>query len=540
MVVMDLGRDRHLCVQGRPEIAGAELLVCGSDWPVQGGYRRDPDRGNEPVRQTAQGTNPLETTDSSRERQQPPERSMHHAQATRPPNVIVILVDDMGYGDFGTFGDGSSQTPNLDRLITEGLCFTQHYSASPVCAPARAALLTGRYPHRTGAIDTLEGRGLDRLALNEVTIADLFASSGYATGLIGKWHLGALDTRYHPNARGFEEFVGFRGGWSDYYQWRLDYNGTLRSTDGRYLTDVFTDRAISFLRRHQHEPFFLHVAYNAPHTPLQAPEEDVQPFAETGRFTSALSTLYGMIRRLDTNLGRFLEELDRLALQDDTIVLFTSDNGPQFSGEGDQSIRRFNAGYRGHKGLVFAGGIRVPAVIRWPSLPEPGRQVTDFVHFTDWLPTLLDLAELGVRPPHPVDGRSVAPLLRRDGELERPVRFWQWNRYTPLVTVNAAMREGPWKLVRPAIREAMQVSAEDLQMDQRLKYPPETISDIMQGPEPHRTVLAPEPPLLFNVDDDPFEERDLAATQPERISSMLHALEQWFEQVEHERRRIGP
>lgn len=463
---------------------------------------------------------------------------MTQAQSRRPPNVLVILVDDMGYGDFGVFGDGSAQTPNLDRLITEGLCFTQHYSASPVCAPARAALLTGRYPHRTGAIDTLEGRGLDRLALNEETIADVFGSSGYATGLIGKWHLGALDARYHPNARGFEEFVGFRGGWSDYYQWRLDYNGTFRPTNGRYLTDVFTDEAVLFMRRHQHEPFFLHVAYNAPHTPLQAPEEDVKPFAETGRFTGALSTLYGMIRRLDIGLGRILEELDRLGLEDDTIVLFTSDNGPQFTGNGDESIRRFNAGYRGHKGLVFEGGIRVPAVMRWPPSLEGGHQVTELVHFTDWLPTLLDLANLEARPPHPIDGISVAPVLRRNGDHQTPVKFWQWNRYTPLISVNAAMRDGPWKLVRPAIREAMQVSPQDLETDKRLKYQPETIADIERGPEPSRTVPAPEAPLLFNIDEDPFEERDLAARQPERTSSMLRALEHWFEQVENERRCI--
>ena len=125
------------------------------------------------------------------------------------PNIIVVLVDDMGYGDFGVFGDGSSQTPALDRLVEEGVTLTQHYSGSCVCAPARATLLTGRYPHRTGAIDTLEGRGLDRLALREVTLADVLQGAGYATGLIGKWHLGALDPRYHPNRRGFAEFVGF-------------------------------------------------------------------------------------------------------------------------------------------------------------------------------------------------------------------------------------------------------------------------------------------------------------------------------------------
>jgi arylsulfatase A len=453
--------------------------------------------------------------------------------------VILVLVDDMGYGDFGVFGDGSARTPTLDALVAESVCLTQHYSASPVCAPARAALLTGRYPHRTGAIDTLEGRGLDRLAPREVTLADRFRAAGYATGLIGKWHLGALAPRYHPNARGFAEFVGFRGGWSDYYRWRLDHNGSFRPTDGRYLTDLFTDEAVSFLRRHRHEPFFLHLAYNAPHFPFQAPEEDVQPFRDTGRFNPTLSTLYGMIRRMDAGLGRLLEEVDRLGLREETVVLFTSDNGPQFSGEGDESIRRFNAGFRGSKGNTFEGGIRVPALLRWPAGLAGGRRLPALVHFADWLPTLLAMAGLDAPAAPPLDGRDVLPLLRGEAETAAPRRFWQWNRYTPVVTANAAVRDGPWKLVRPAIREAMWVAPEDLATDRRLKYEPEGIADINRDPEPPRTLPDPPPPLLFDVEADPFEERDLAAAQPERAAAMLRALEGWFEEVEAERRSIA-
>lgn len=457
------------------------------------------------------------------------------------PNIVQILVDDMGYGDFGVFGDGSAQTPVLDALVADGVTLTQHYSASAVCAPARAALLTGRYPHRTGAIDTLEGRGLDRLALREVTLADYFQAAGYATGLIGKWHLGALDPRYHPNARGFAEFAGFRGGWSDYYQWRLDYNRTFRPTDGRYLTDLFTEEAIGFVRRHQHEPFFLHLAYNAPHFPFQAPDEDVAPFRETGRFTGALSILYGMIRRLDRGLGQLLEELDRLGLRENTVVLFTSDNGPQFSGEGDEAVRRFNAGFRGHKGNVFEGGIRVPAVLRWPAGLEGGRQIDAAIHFTDWLPTLLALAGLAVAAPSglPIDGANVLPVLRGEGGATPERRFWQWNRYTPLVECNAAMRDGPWKLVRPVIREAMQVAPADLDLDRRLKYEPAAITDIERGPEPPRVVPLPPPPLLFNIANDPFEEHDLAAAQPERTAAMLRELEGWFADVEADRATIA-
>lgn len=444
----------------------------------------------------------------------------------------------MGYGDFGVFGDGSVQTPALDQLATDGICFTHHYSASAVCAPARATLMTGRYPHRTGAIDTLEGRGLDRLALRETTIADLLKASGYATGLIGKWHLGALDPRYHPNARGFDEFVGFRGGWSDYYQWRLDYNGTFHKTDGRYLTDVFTEEAVEFIRRHQREPFFLHLAYNAPHFPFQAPEEDVKPFRETGKFTTALSTLYAMIQRMDKGVARILDELDRLGLRENTLVFFTSDNGPQLSGEGDQSVRRWNAYFNGSKGTVYEGGIRVPMLIRWPDGLDGGRQMHDMIHFADWFPTILAIAGLEVPRGLHLDGQSMLPVLRGERGAIVTRRFWQWNRYTPLITCNAAMRDGAWKLVRPAIREAMQVSPEDLAMDRRLKYEPEVCSDIRRDPEPPREVPAPPPPLLFNIDEDPYEQNDLAVQQPERVARMLRELETWFESVEVDRRAI--
>lgn len=454
------------------------------------------------------------------------------------PNILLILADDMGYGDFGVFGDGSPRTPTLDQLVGEGITFTQHYSSAPVCAPARATFLTGRYPHRTGAIDTLEGRGLDRLALQERTAGDFFKAAGYATGLIGKWHLGALDPRYHPNARGFDEFVGFRGGWSDYYRWRLDYNGSLHESDGRYLTDVFADEAVQFIRRHHQEPFFVHVAFNAPHFPFQAPPEVVRPFQDTGRFTSAVSTIYGMLWRMDQAIQRILEELDRWGIRENTIVLFTSDNGPQFGGEGENSTRRFNCRFHGHKGLVFEGGIRVPAVLRWPAQVPGSLQVSEMTHFSEWLPTLVDMAGLSVPRDHALDGNSIFPLVRGERDSVATQRFWQWNRYTPLVSCNAAMRDGPWKLVRPAISAAMKVSAEDLEVDRRLKYDPQSITDISREPEPVRDVPPPPPPLLFNLDVDPYEEQDLAEEEPERVRRMLRDLETWFNTVEAERRNI--
>jgi arylsulfatase A-like enzyme len=446
----------------------------------------------------------------------------------------------MGYGDFGVFGDGSPRTPAIDGLVAEGICLTQHYSGAPVCAPARAALLTGRYPHRTGAVDTLEARGLDRLAPRERTLADRLKHGGYATGLVGKWHLGALDPLYHPNQRGFDEFAGFCGGWSDYYQWRLDCNGTVCRADGRYLTDVLTDEAVNFIGRHRSEPFFLHVAYNAPHFPFQVPEEELRDFAATGRLNRGLCILYAMLRRMDSGIGRMLAALDRHGLRDDTLVLFTSDNGPQMSGEGEMSIRRFNAWLHGQKGTVFEGGIRVPAVVRWPAgLPGGGRRSHELVHFCDWVPTLLEAAGMPLTPLLPLDGRSALPVLRGEAAApDYPARYWQWNRYTPVVTSNAAVRDGVWKLVRPAIREAMALSPADAAADRRLKYEPEAFTDICRDREPARQVPPAPPPLLYNIAEDPYEQRDLASVEPARAARLLRDLETWFEEVDAERRGL--
>ncbi|MEA3366120.1 MAG: sulfatase-like hydrolase/transferase, partial [Candidatus Hydrogenedentes bacterium] len=430
-------------------------------------------------------------------------------------------------------------TPALDHLVGEGVCLTQHYSASAVCAPARAALLTGRYPHRTGAIDTLEGRGSDRLALHEVTLADALKNAGYATGLIGKWHNGALDPRYHPNKRGFDEFAGFCGGWQNYYQWRLDYNGGMRHADGRYLTDVFAEEAANFIRRHHAEPFFLMVTFNAPHFPLQVPEEESAPFEELGRFTRAVSAIYGMIARMDKGVTRIIESLEDYGLTNDTLVMFTSDNGPQFGGEGEACTTRYNSSFNGCKGNVYEGGIRVPMVLRWPGGLSQGGRCNAFVHFCDWFPTLLALAGARSRGSLPLDGVDILPVLRAEQTPDRARRFWQWNRYRPVKTCDAAMRDGDWKLVRPSIAEAMTLTDADCEVDHALKYEPDRFDGLAGIPEPERTIPAPPPPQLFKIDEDPFEREDRAAEEPKRTERMLDELDAWFDEVEGERQRLA-
>jgi arylsulfatase A len=452
----------------------------------------------------------------------------------------------LGYGDLGFCNGGLTRTPALDTLASQSVCFSQHYAASPVCNPSRAALLTGRYPHRTGSIDTLEWLGLERLALQERTLAEVLRAAGYRTGLVGKWHLGAYDDRYHPVSRGFDESVCFRGGMHDYYAWRLEYNRTVVTSDGRYLTDLFTDESVAFIERHASQPFFLSLNYNAPHTPLQCPAEDEAIFADRTDLNPGVRTLYGMIHCMDRGIARVMETLDRLRLTENTLVVFTSDNGPQF-GLSDQifaphdrfPLARFNGGLRGAKGQVYEGGVRVPCLLRWPAgLTGGGREFTGMIHGVDWFPTLLAACGLSCPKELAIDGIDQWPALSTGATPGAPPRFWQWNRYSPVVESNAAMRDGPWKLVRPAIPESMTFTGREwLRVSM---YAPEYFIDhgLRRDLEPQRVIPPAPSPQLYNLADDPAESVDLAGVHPERIASMSRQLENWFDDVEGDRRAI--
>ena len=474
---------------------------------------------------------------------------------SQKPNVLLIVADDMGYGDFGAFNPGVVQTPNLDALLGQGTCFRQHYSASPICSPARASLLTGRVPQRTGAITQHELHGLDRIALRELTMADMFKSSGYKTGLVGKWHNGALDRQYEPNARGFEEFVGFCGGWSDYYDYKLRVNETYRMSDGTYLTDFFTDEALSFIKRHEDEPFFLQLAYTAPHAPFQAPAELVEKYKDNGH-DRITATTYAMIEIMDQGIGSILQYLEDAHLDENTIVLFTSDNGPAFFNPsrqlepGEKNFNeRFNCGMRGSKGWVYEGGIRVPMIIRYPDRIKANQLNDDLVHFTDWLPTLIGLTGIDRLDGPAFDGHDISPMLLGGSIDIDPRRFWQWNFYVPDIGTNAAMRDGDWKLVRPMIKgtryfsKELYVSEEDelrtkafTTADSQHKKDPQSITELL--PIPRVKLPGPEPPELYNLAEDPGEQNDLACKYPDKTSSMLGQLETWFEDVEAERLTI--
>lgn len=446
----------------------------------------------------------------------------------RPSCIVQIVADDMGYGDLSCVNGKASNTPILDGLVDAGLSLSQHYSASPVCAPARAGLLTGRYPQRVGVIDTLETRGLDRLALGEKTMADVLSSHGWATGLVGKWHCGAIGGGYHPQSRGFAEFFGFRGGWQDYWDWNLEVGSSVLRADGRYLTDVFTDAAVDFIRRHRHEPFYLHLAYNAPHFPWQAPDAVTAPFRERG-LSEGVALVYAMLEVMDAGIGRVLTALEDAGLSDSALVMFCSDNGPQLSGY-DLDLRRFNGGLRGEKGAVFEGGIRVPAILRWPDGLPSAQTSTALMHFTDWAPTLLSGA--GVNFDQRItDGAVRLAQLRGESRAEERPRFWQWSRYAPDPRSNVAVRDGRWKLVIPPRQGSLDVSPQDATDDEAHAAMPWTFTTIRTS-TPDRPDLGPvQAPLLFDLWTDPFEQQDVAHHEPRVVGRLLSAIDGWYDEV---------
>ena len=449
-------------------------------------------------------------------------------------NVILILADDMGYGDFGFANPDAGCTPSLDEIAATSRIYSQHTSASPACAPARAALLTGRYAQRTGVIDTLEARGTDRLARGEVTVADVLRRQGVATGLVGKWHTGAIGAEYHPLRRGFDEFVGFRGGWQDYWDWNLERNGARVAADGRYLTDVLGAEAVDFVRRHRDQPFFLHVAFNAPHFPYQAPGALIARHRRPDR-TERVATVYAMIEAMDAAIGRLREAVDDCGLAEDTLFLVTSDNGPELGGVGDESAARPNHGLAGAKQHVLEGGIRVPLLAHQPGVVRAGDDHS-FVHGVDLAPTILGHLGVDHPAPKPLDGRDLGATLD-GGEVSDIPRFWQWTRYAPQLGTNAAVRDGRWKLVRPAVEELLGLDQRDELIDHDIKRHPERYRDVDDPPVLIHPVDTE--PMLFDLEQDPGEQIDVSAENPFVRARLLDALADWYDEVERERRLIG-
>lgn len=329
--------------------------------------------------------------------------------ASTPPNVVVFLTDDQGWGDLSVNGNKNLATPNIDSLARDGATFENFYVCA-VCAPTRAEFLTGRYHPRTGVSGVSRGEG--RLNYDETTIADVFKTAGYVTGAFGKWHNGT-QSPYHPIDRGFEEYYGFTSGhWSHYFSPPLDHNGKRVRGKG-FVVDDFTNHAIRFIEKNRDKPFFCYVPYNTPHSPMMVPDRFYRKFdgrnpamrhREPQREDMLMTrAALAMCENIDWNVGRILKRLDELKLSDNTILLYFSDNGP--------NSWRWNGGMKGRKAMVDEGGLRSPFFIRWPGHIRAGSSVEQIAGAIDLLPTLAELAGIDAETNRSIDGRSLRPLL---------------------------------------------------------------------------------------------------------------------------------
>ena len=364
-----------------------------------------------------------------------------HAQSDRP-NVVIFLADDAGWGDYRYNGNTMVRTPQIDSLAHKGVSLERFY-VSPVCSPTRAEFLTGRYHPRTGVRGVSTGR--ERLDLDEKTVADAFKKAGYATGAFGKWHNGS-QWPYHPMARGFDEYFGHTSGhWGEYFDAPLEHNGRMVRTSG-YIVDVCTDRAIDFIERNRSRPFFCYIPFTTPHSPWAAPAADWARFKDLA--LTQFATVPGqevpeqtrcalaMMENQDWNVGRVLQKLETLQLSENTLVIYFSDNGP--------NSFRWNGGMKSRKGSTDEGGVRSPALFRWPAKLPAGHVVKPITAAIDLLPTLVGLAGIPRVGDKPLDGRDLSPLLlnQETAWAERMI-FSTWNDQVSVRTsVTDSMRRG--------------------------------------------------------------------------------------------------
>jgi arylsulfatase A-like enzyme len=425
------------------------------------------------------------------------------AAEPRPPNLVVVLADDLGWGDLGSYGQERFRTPRLDGMAAEGLRFTQYYAGSTVCAPSRAALVTGRQTGR----GWIRGNGEFPLRPEDVTIAEVLKARGYATAVVGKWGLGLEDNAGRPDRQGFDFSYGILHHVHAHRQDtdRLYRNGAAEAAPaGRYVNDLFTEEALRFVRESRDRPFFLYLAYTVPHAELRPPEDSLAEYR--GRFPETpfanakadahrpappwewsgyrsqphpRAAFAASVTRLDRDVGRLLDLLDELGLVDETLVLFTSDNGPHREGGADPEFFRSAGPLRGIKRDLYEGGIRVPMIARRPGLVPAGRTSDAVWAAWDLLPTLADLA--GAPPPPGIDGVSQkAVLLGGAGGGERPL-YWEFFERG----FDQALRLGRWKGVRHGLGQPIE---------------------------------------LYDLLADPSETRDLAPSRPDVVARIERSL----------------
>lgn len=431
------------------------------------------------------------------------------AELSQPPNVLFILVDDLGWSDLGCYGSDFYETPNIDRLAKRSLLFTQAYAAAPVCSPTRAALLTGKWPARLGMTIWHEGavgggptdrqlfdaHAVANLPREETTLAELFRDAGYLTAHVGKWHLGTA--AYYPETQGFDVnrggtfwgapatfFHPFSGRWNKNDPEIRYVPGIGPTKHGDYLPDRLTDAALDIIESPRDRPFLLNLWYYTVHSPIEAPESIVNHFRGKQPGPHHKEPTYAaMVRRMDHNVGRILDKLDELNLTDNTIVIFTSDNGGV---DFDQrSITpTSNHPLRSGKGTLYEGGLRVPLLIHWPG--NWSGETSEWCISTDFFPTFVEMLHA---KPMPSDGTSLLPLLDRSSHaLPTRTLCWHFPHYYPRMTPGSAIRKGDWKLLH-------------FYEDDRKE--------------------------LYDLATDAGEQHDLSATEKDKSSELFADLEQW-------------
>jgi arylsulfatase A-like enzyme len=397
------------------------------------------------------------------------------------PNILFILADDLGYGDLSSYGRPDYTTPVLDKMVKEGMKFTDAYASAPVCTPSRCAFHTGRYPHRLpiGLQEPLaDGNMQLGLPPDHPTIASLLKKAGYETILIGKWHLGNIP-EFGPNRHGFDEFFGINGSSADYFTHYnnggrpdLYENLTLSNQQG-YLTDLFTDRAVQYLGRPHQRPFFVSLQYNAPHWPWEGPADRALATNRAGESGGSNDIYAEMVKSMDSGIGKVFDALRKANLERNTLVVFTSDNGGE--------RYSLNWPFQFQKFYLWEGGIRIPAIVRWPGVVPAGKVINQAVLTMDWAATLLDVAGAKADPAFPFDGESVMTVCAgKRPPFDRTV-FWRV-RARP----QAAARMGKWKYLR----------------DRGEEY-------------------------LFDLAADPGEASDLKSKQPDTFEKVRAAYNNW-------------
>ena len=423
------------------------------------------------------------------------------------PNIVFILADDLGAVDLGCYGSKYHKTPNLDRLATQGVRFTQAYAAAPVCSPTRAAIMTGKYPARLNLTDYLPGIGdlpahkLLRPTINmelpatETTIAQILKKEGYVTAHMGKWHLGGKG--HSPLERGFDTNIGgdqagqppsyfapYRG------KGKRDLPGLEQAPDGEYLTDRLTDEAEKFIDKNKDKPFFLYLPHFAVHTPLQAKADLIAKYKPGGAGSQGNPTYAAMLESLDDSVGRIVKKLDELKLSEKTIVIFTSDNGGQCIVGGKDQPPTFNGPLRDGKGFLYEGGIRVPLIVKWPGVGKAGTTIAEPVCSIDFFPTLIEAVSRETLSSVKVDGVSLTPLFKGE-PFKRDALYWHYPHYH-LGKPSGAIRAGDWKMI-------------EFYDNNRRE--------------------------LFNLKNDAGEGRNLSADKPEMVQELSTRLAAWRESV---------